>query len=234
MAWIGVRPGDVHLAISSPGWAKHAWSCFFAPWIAEATIFVYNYAPVRRGRAAASDPPGRRHHVLRATDGVAHADPGRPRRAAGGAARDPRRGRAAQPRRHRAGREGVGADHPRRLRPDRDDAAGRQHPGPAASRRARWAGRCPACRWCWSTPSRASSPTRARSASTSSEPPVNLMTGYLGDAGAQRRGDGRRLLPHRRRRQPRRGRLHHLHRPHRRRVQVLATTRCRRSSWRAC
>ena len=37
-------PGDVHLAISSPGWAKHAWSCFFAPWIAEATIFVYNYA----------------------------------------------------------------------------------------------------------------------------------------------------------------------------------------------
>lgn len=43
MAWIGVRPGDVHLAISSPGWAKHAWSCFFAPWIAEATIFVLNY-----------------------------------------------------------------------------------------------------------------------------------------------------------------------------------------------
>ncbi|MET0451886.1 MAG: AMP-binding protein [Mycobacterium sp.] len=43
MAWIGLQPGDVHLAISSPGWAKHAWSCFFAPWIAESTIFVYNY-----------------------------------------------------------------------------------------------------------------------------------------------------------------------------------------------
>jgi acetyl-CoA synthetase len=43
MYWLGLRPGDVHLAISSPGWAKHAWSCFFAPWIAEATIFVYNY-----------------------------------------------------------------------------------------------------------------------------------------------------------------------------------------------
>jgi len=42
--WIGLRPGDVHLNISSPGWAKHAWSSFFAPWIAEATIFVYNYA----------------------------------------------------------------------------------------------------------------------------------------------------------------------------------------------
>jgi acetyl-CoA synthetase len=44
MYWLGLRPGDIHLAISSPGWAKHAWSCFFAPWIAEATIFVYNYA----------------------------------------------------------------------------------------------------------------------------------------------------------------------------------------------
>ncbi|MGW6932437.1 AMP-binding protein [Lentzea sp. NPDC054927] len=44
MRWIGIKPGDVHLNISSPGWAKHAWSCFFAPWIAEATIFVYNYA----------------------------------------------------------------------------------------------------------------------------------------------------------------------------------------------
>ena len=43
MYWLGLRTGDIHLAISSPGWAKHAWSCFFAPWIAEATIFVYNY-----------------------------------------------------------------------------------------------------------------------------------------------------------------------------------------------
>ena len=43
MYFLGVQPGDVHLNISSPGWAKHAWSCFFAPWIAEATIFIYNY-----------------------------------------------------------------------------------------------------------------------------------------------------------------------------------------------
>ena len=60
MAWIGVRPGDVHLAISSPGWAKHAWSCFFAPWIAEATIFVYNYS---RFDAAALLHQLRRAHV---------------------------------------------------------------------------------------------------------------------------------------------------------------------------
>ncbi|WP_024795422.1 AMP-binding protein [Tomitella biformata] len=44
MFFLGLRPGDVHLNISSPGWAKHAWSCFFAPWIAEATIFIYNYS----------------------------------------------------------------------------------------------------------------------------------------------------------------------------------------------
>jgi len=44
MYWIGLRPGDVHLNISSPGWAKHAWSNVFAPWCAEATIFIYNYA----------------------------------------------------------------------------------------------------------------------------------------------------------------------------------------------
>jgi acetyl-CoA synthetase len=44
MYWIGLQPGDRHLNISSPGWAKHAWSCFFAPWNAGATIVVYNYA----------------------------------------------------------------------------------------------------------------------------------------------------------------------------------------------
>lgn len=43
MYWIGLRPGDIHLNISSPGWAKHAWSCFFAPWNAGACVFLYNY-----------------------------------------------------------------------------------------------------------------------------------------------------------------------------------------------
>ena len=42
MYWLGLQPGDVHLNISSPGWAKHAWSCFFAPWNAGATIFICN------------------------------------------------------------------------------------------------------------------------------------------------------------------------------------------------
>ena len=44
MYWIGLQPGDVHLNISSPGWAKHSWSCVFAPWNAGACVFIYNAA----------------------------------------------------------------------------------------------------------------------------------------------------------------------------------------------
>lgn len=44
MFWIGLQPGDLHLNISSPGWAKHAWSCLFAPWNAGACIFIHNVA----------------------------------------------------------------------------------------------------------------------------------------------------------------------------------------------
>ncbi len=44
MYWLGAREGDLHLNISSPGWAKHAWSSFFAPWNAGAGIFVYRYS----------------------------------------------------------------------------------------------------------------------------------------------------------------------------------------------
>ncbi|HEX7758888.1 MAG TPA: AMP-binding protein [Caulobacteraceae bacterium] len=41
--WLGLKPGDRHLNISSPGWAKHAWSCVFAPWLAEASVVVLNH-----------------------------------------------------------------------------------------------------------------------------------------------------------------------------------------------
>ncbi len=44
MFWLGLRDGDIHLNISSPGWAKHSWSCFFAPWNAGATVFVHAFA----------------------------------------------------------------------------------------------------------------------------------------------------------------------------------------------
>jgi acetyl-CoA synthetase len=43
MYWVGIQPGDVHLNLSSPGWAKHAWSNLFAPWNAGATVLVLNY-----------------------------------------------------------------------------------------------------------------------------------------------------------------------------------------------
>ncbi|GEC98838.1 hypothetical protein KVA01_09930 [Kocuria varians] len=44
MYWIGLEPGDVHLNVASPGWGKHAWSNFYAPFIAGATVFLYNYS----------------------------------------------------------------------------------------------------------------------------------------------------------------------------------------------
>ena len=51
MFWIGLQPGDLHWNISSPGWAKHAWSCVFAPWNAGAAVFAYNQARFRAGDA---------------------------------------------------------------------------------------------------------------------------------------------------------------------------------------
>jgi acetyl-CoA synthetase len=67
MYWIGLREGDVHWNISSPGWAKHAWSSVFAPWNAGATIFVHDYQRfdarrvletiVRRGVTTLCAPP---------------------------------------------------------------------------------------------------------------------------------------------------------------------------------
>lgn len=39
-SWLGCMHGDVHYNISSPGWAKFAWSSFFAPWNMGATIFA--------------------------------------------------------------------------------------------------------------------------------------------------------------------------------------------------
>ncbi|MBK6518351.1 MAG: AMP-binding protein [Polyangiaceae bacterium] len=59
MYWVGLRPGDVHWNISSPGWAKHAWSNVFAPWNAAATVFVHATARFSAARTLdllASEP----------------------------------------------------------------------------------------------------------------------------------------------------------------------------------
>lgn len=50
MAWLGVRPGDIHSVISAPGWAKHAWSSFFGPWNVGATVYVANYGKFKAER----------------------------------------------------------------------------------------------------------------------------------------------------------------------------------------
>ena len=135
MAWIGGRPGDVHLAISSPGWAKHAWSCFFAPWIAEATIFVYNYsrfdaaallAQMRRAGVTTFCAPPTVWRMLIQTDLGE-----RPRRCA----RVLGAGEPLNPEVIAAVQRAWGLTHPRRLRADRDQPADRQHTWPAGEGR---------------------------------------------------------------------------------------------------
>ena len=79
-------------------------------------------------------------------------------------------------------RAGVGPHHPRRLRPDRDDRAGRQHPGLAGQARLDGPARCPATGRAARPGQRAARPTRARSASTCRPGRSALMTGYHGDA----------------------------------------------------
>lgn len=74
MYWLGLRPGDVHLNVSSPGWAKHAWSSLFAPWNAEATVLVVNLSPfsapgllrevVRCGATSLCAPPTVWRHLI--------------------------------------------------------------------------------------------------------------------------------------------------------------------------
>ncbi len=50
-SWVGLREDDIHYNISQPGWAKFAWSSFFAPWNIGAAIFAYQAS----GRFNAAD-----------------------------------------------------------------------------------------------------------------------------------------------------------------------------------
>ena len=72
MYWIGLQPGDIHCNISSPGWAKHAWSCFFAPWNAEATVFVPNQSRFNAKGLLETITRCKRDHALCSAHGVAH------------------------------------------------------------------------------------------------------------------------------------------------------------------
>ena len=56
MYWLGLQPADVHLNVSSPGWAKHAWSNVFAPWNAAATVMVLGHERFSTGALLAAIP----------------------------------------------------------------------------------------------------------------------------------------------------------------------------------
>ena len=146
MYWLGLQPGDTHLNISSPGWAKHAWSNVYAPWIAGATALVCDYRAVRRRSPARADGALRRHGLLRAADSLAAA---RSRKIS---APYRRRCASAWPRVSRstprssrrcggpgASRSGTATARPRPPRRSATPPVSRSNPG-------RWAGRCPATR----------------------------------------------------------------------------------------
>ncbi len=170
MYWLGLRPGDVHLNISSPGWGKHAWSSFYAPWNAGATIFVLNQARFDAEVHARHPRALWRDLAVRAAHGLARADPGRPGAVAGEAERGDRRRRAAEPGsdRARARRLGVDACATATARP-KAPAWSATHRGWRCAP-ARWVSRCRATAWCCSTP-RTANATRANSRSGCSPRP---------------------------------------------------------------
>ena len=201
---------------------------------------VYNYSAVRRRRRCS-----RRCATARVTTFCAPPtvwrmlDPGRPRGVGGPA---PLRevvgaGEPLNPEVIEQVERAWGLTDPRRLRPDRDHAAGRQLARPARSSPARWAGRCRATTSSLLDPVDRASATATRGRDLPR--PRAAAPGRADDRlprrrRAQRRGDARRLLPHRRRRlaatttatSPTSGAPTTSSRP--------ATTGSARSSWRAC
>ena len=91
MYWIGLQPGDMHLNISSPGWAKHAYSCFFAPWNAGATVFIANQPRFNARGMLDAIVANTGHHDLRPAHRLAHV------RAGGHAGVAPRVARSSVP-----------------------------------------------------------------------------------------------------------------------------------------
>ena len=152
MYWIGLQPGDVHLNISSPGWAKHAWSNFFAPWIAERHDLGLQLRPVRRRRPCSTRirsagvttfcaPPTVWRMLIQAD---LSGGPGALREVV--AAGEPLNPEVIDQVEKAWGlriRDGFGQTEMTAVR-SATRPASRSSP-------ARWAGRCPAARSCWST-----------------------------------------------------------------------------------
>ena len=216
MYGLGLRPGDAHLNISSPGWAKHAWSSVFAPWNAGAAVLALakRFEPrqaldilVAHEVTSFCAPPTVWRMLIQEDLAqwkvkLREVEFGR---------------RAAQSGGDRPGPARLGPDDPRFLRPDRDDDDDRQRARAEGRRRldgaaAAGLSRRPARR-------RGARSGRGRdrdsAAAAPRRPDARLSERRRRDCAA--RG---RLLPHRRRRRARRRRLHHLCRPRRRRVQI--------------
>ena len=150
MYWLGLKPGDVHLNISLARLGQARLEQLLRALDRRGDRRDLQLRALRRRRAAGRDrargvttfcaPPTVWRMLIQADLASVQTRPARGRR----------RRRAAQPRGHRAGPEGLGPDAARRLRPDRDDGADRQHARASRSSRARWAGRCRATRSRWS------------------------------------------------------------------------------------
>ena len=221
--WLGVRPGDVHLNISSPGWAKHAWSNFFAPWLAEATVFVVNYTRfdpatllgrLREEQVNTFCAPPTVWRMLINAD--LSGGPGHLREAIGaGEPLNPEVIAQVQKQWGLTIRDGFGQTETTASvgntpgQPVKPGSMGRPLPGvpvvlvdPASGHLV-------------------DGPGRGRDLPRPGPAAVHADDRLPGRRRPQRRGDGRRVLPHRRRREPGRGRVHHLRRAHRRRLQGL-------------
>ena len=220
MYFLGLRPGDVHLNISSPGWAKHAWSSFFAPWIAESTIVVYNYTRfdahpfltmLRQAEVTSlCAPPTVWRMLIQADLG---ARPASLREAVGaGEPLNPEVIAHVQRRWGLTIRDGFGQTETTALignaprLPVKPGSMGRPLPGIAVE---------------IVDPVSGQPANEGEICLRLDPPPVNLMTGYLGDDDRNNQVTAAGYYHTGRCGEPRRRRLHHVHRPHRRRVQSV-------------
>ena len=221
MYWLGLQPGDVHLNISSPGWGKHAWSNVYAPWIAGATALVGDYrrfsakplleAMVRCGVTTFCAPPTVWRILIQ--DDLGTAPPTLRECVSAGEPLNPEVIERV--------RQGVGHHGQGRLRADGDHRADRELPRPAGQARVHGTAAARLRGGAASIVGGVRPPTEGEICLDLSRRPLGLMTGYRGDpaltAAATRGGY---FHTRRRREQGRRG-LHHLCRPHRRRLQGL-------------
>jgi len=166
MYWVGIQPGDVHLNLSSPGWAKHAWSNVYAPWNAGATVLVLNYQRFSASSLLAAlgscqvttfcAPPTVWRMLIQAELGAADVSSLRECVAAG----EPLNPEVIeQVRKAWGSRCGTGSARPRRRRRSGTRRASRCGP-------ARWDGRCRGTPSCWSTRLAGSRAVTGRSAWT--------------------------------------------------------------------